>query len=194
MYPLSPGGPGGRRVDAFISAHAGRLRTLGHLNATDYRELLEQNRFSEYLDDIDGRFAMWDLRTDPSDCLPLKYSTGPTNESILVSCALLPGNPRRAGMVPVWERMTRLFDHIENACPALFSPSGGFTSRRGEMWYRYYINTDILLRVLDGRLSYSRYNFGPFDVNMGTPEDWEAGDVKWICARLPPHWKSPASR
>ena len=199
VYPLSLDNPGGKRVSAFISAHAGRLRTLGSMSDADYRELIEKDNFADYLNDIDGRFAMWDLRTDPTDCLPIKFSESmikPTqkNNSIIVSCALLPGNPLRASTIPVWERASRIFDRIESACPALFSPRGLYATKRGKMWYRLYFNTDVMLFLLDGRISYSRFAFGPFDVDMGTPEEWETGTATWVCRVPLPQWKLPVTQ
>ena len=194
VFPLSLDSYGGRRVGAFISAHASKLRTLGQLETPVDRALTGKTDFSDYLKEIDGKFAMWDLRTDPTDCVPIKFSVRPTEYAILVSCALLPGNPRRAGMLPVWGRATRVIDRAEIACPALFSPRGGYTTKQGEVWFRHYPNTDVRLRVLNGHISYSRDPFGPFAVDMGTLEDWEAGDANWICAVPPPHWKSPVTR
>ena len=197
IYPLSLESPGGNRVSAFISAHAGRLRTLGSINTADYKDLIDNGNFADYLKDIDGRFAMWDLRTDPADCLPIKASdlmVNPIqkNASIIVSCALLPGNPLHASTKPVWQRTSRIFDRIELACPALFNPRGLLATKRGEMWYRHYFNTNIMLTLLDGRISYSRPPvFSPSDGDMGTPEDWESGAATWVCRVPPPDWKLP---
>ena len=192
VYPLPLDGPGGRRVGEFISAHAGRLRTLGAMKDTAYRELLEKNRFNDYLKDIDGRFALWDLHTDPADCLPIKFSVSPSEDALIISCGLLPGSPLRAGVIDDWQRTSHVFDRIENACPALFSPPGGYTTMRGVLWYRLYINTDAMLTRINGRISYTRHSFGPFDVDLGTVEDWEAGRANLRCVKPQPHWKSPA--
>lgn len=193
-FPLSLDGPGGRRVGEFISTHAGKLRTMGKLEIPFDRAVTGTTRLSDYLDEIDGRYALWDLRVDPTDCVPFKFSVRSTNYAMLISCALLPGNPRRLGMLPAWERASRVFDRVEKACPVLFNPPGGFTTKRGEAWHRLYLNTEARLRAFNGHVLYSRDPLGPFGVDLGTLEDWEAGVSKWICTAPQPHWKSAATK
>ena len=192
VHPLSRDGPGGQRVSAFISAHAGKLRMLGKLEVPIEGAFTGKSEFSDYMKEIDGRYAMWDLRMDPEDCVTIKYSVNPVNFSALFSCALIPGNPRRAGMIAEWERTSGVFDRIEHFCPALFNPAGGYTTRRGKAWYRHYLNTEARLRALNGHVLLSHDPLGPFGVDMGTLEDWEAGVSKWECAIPPQHWKVPA--
>lgn len=191
-FPLSLDGPGGHRVRAFISAHVGKLRMMGKLDIPIEQALAGTSVFNAYLKEIDGRYAMWDLRIDTTDCLVAKFSVGPpTSDLNIFSCALLPGNSRRAGMIPEWERASGVFDRIEKFCPVLFNPSGAYATKRGLAWYRLYLNTEVRLRALNGNVLYSRDPFGPFDVYMGTLEDWEAGVSKWFCTTPQPHWKLP---
>ena len=144
----------------------------------------------DYLLEIDSRYAIWDLRVDNTDCELIKYSLGPM-DAMLITCAFLPGNPRRAGMLPEWARTSGVFERIEKACPSLFTPSGAYTTKRGLAWYRLYLNPEVRLRALNGHVLYSRDPFGPFNVDIGTLEDWESGVSKWRCIKPQPHWKLP---
>ena len=189
VFPISLDGSGGKRLRSFMSAHAGKLRTLEQYEIPIERSLAGKTDFSDYVKAIDARFAMWDLQVDPTDCEQIKFSVRPENFAILVSCGLRNGNPRRAGLLPEWERATRVMEQIERACPVIFNPSGGYTTPLGGAWYRHYPNTDTRLRIVNGRALYSRDRFGPFGVDMGSLEDWEKGRSKWICAVPPPHWK-----
>ena len=189
VYPMALANPGGGRVKKFITEHVGKLRSLESLKSSSYRELLEKDRFGNYLRELDVKFALWDLRTDPTDCVPIKFSVTPNEDALVISCALVPGSGLLADLQPGWERTSYVFNKIEKACPLLFSPSGTFTTRRGVVWQRLYINTDIMLKEFNGRILYSQFTFGPFDVDMGSIEEWERGTATWVCAKPPRHWK-----
>ena len=192
-FPIALDGPGGHRVGTFISAHAGKLRMMGKLDIPIDSVRVGSAAFKEYLKEIDARYALWDLQIDTTNCDLIGFSVGaPSKDESLFTCLLLPGNPRRASMIAEWERASAVFDRIENFCPVLFNPRGAYTTKRGLAWYRLYLNTEIRLRALNGRVKFSRDPFGPFSVDMGTLKEWETGTAKWSCVSLQPHWKLPA--
>jgi hypothetical protein len=84
--------------------------------------------------------------------------------------------------------MRRLFDRVETTCPALFSPPGWPVAKEGALWARRYVANDLLLFASKGRVFYSRYDFGPFDVDLGSIADWETGRPQFVCRRPIKHF------
>ncbi len=150
IFPLSKEGPGGERLRTFIASYTGKLRTLSQLEFPLGQTPLGETDFGQHTRNIDVRYALWDLRVDATDCQQIKYGVRSENFAILISCALVPGNPQHATMLPEWKRATSVMEQIEIACPALFSPKGGYTTKLGFAWYRHYPNTDVRLRILSG--------------------------------------------
>jgi hypothetical protein len=66
----------------------------------------------------------------------------------------------------------------------LFSPPGAYTVKQGPAWLRRYINTDITLFSRSGEVTYSRYEYGPFDVKLGKTDMWTRETQKIVCPRL----------
>ena len=63
---------------------------LGKLDIPIDQALTRKPEFNAYLKEIDGRFAIWDLRIDTTDCAVIKSAVGPpTPDLILFSCALI---------------------------------------------------------------------------------------------------------
>jgi hypothetical protein len=110
----------------------------------------------------------------------------------LFSCALQPGTHLSADYVRTSDRLTAVFRRIEAACPLLFGPPGWRFERKGGMWSRTYMNTDMKLYTAKGRMFYSRLEYGPFDVDIGSIEDWESGKGNLRCERPPALWSNQA--
>jgi hypothetical protein len=179
QYPISPAGPGSDRVRRLMTRHAGQLRMMVRLKSIDTER---------YLANLDEIFSPWGLMTDRSDCVRIPVGKSWENQAPLFSCALLPGTRLSDDYVRTRERLTAIFGRIEAACPLLFSPPGWRFDRIGGMWSRKYMNTDTNLYTAKGRMFYSKMDFGPFDVNIGSIDDWEAGKGSLRCEKPPARW------
>jgi hypothetical protein len=109
----------------------------------------------------------------------------------LLSCPLVAIPPDDA----VRERQRefgKLFDRVAATC-RLWFPAGSDNPPlpRAAGWERRYDPTDVTLFTLKGEVLLSRGDFGPFDVRLGSIEDWNAGRArKPDCRPLPRHYAS----
>lgn len=191
QYPIPLAGPGSDRVKRLIAQHTGRLRMMVRLTGSASGQM----DLKKYLAGLDESFSSWGLRTDESDCVDIPASIpgglqGGNPDHFFLSCALQPGTRVSDAYVRTKQRLTAVFGRIENACPLLFSPPGWHFERKGGMWSRRYMNTDIILYSAKGRMFYSHLEFGPFDVDIGSIGDWEAGKGDLNCERPPAFWSA----
>ena len=106
----------------------------------------------------------------------------------MLTCAVQQGTGENEETRLERRRVTAVFNRIEEFCPLLFSPRGWHLTRSASGWYRNYLQSDIVVYALKGRLTLSKREFGPFDVDMGTIEEWENGRSKFVCQRLTKPW------
>ncbi len=180
-YPLDPRGAGSKRVNAFMAAHDGRLRVMFETVAGTFRD----GNLGKSIYGIDQQIAGWDVRILPDDCLPIYMPDLLTNGVELIACSLQKDNPMRQALDRERAKMTALFDQIEQTCPSLFSPGGVYVIKKNGLWLREYVNSDIRMFSTQGRIRFSRYEFGPLDVDLGTIDDWAAGRGRFVCTLLP---------
>ncbi len=180
-YPLDPHGAGSKRVNAFMAEHDGRLRVIFETVAGTFRD----GNLGKSIRGIDQQISGWDIRIVAEDCLPIYMPDLLTNGVELIACRLQKGNPLRVELDRERAKMTALFDQIEKTCPSLFSPGGVYVIKKNGLWLREYVNSDIRMFATQGRMRFSRYEFGPLDVDLGAIDDWAAGRGRFICTRLP---------
>ena len=185
QYPIPPAGPGSERVKGLVAQHAGRLRMMVRVTEPLFRDMDRK----KYLARLDESFSPWGLRTDESDCVsfPAELPWGNLTH-IFLSCALQPGTRISDDYSRMRQRLTAVFGRLEKTCPLLFGPPGWHLERKGGMWSRKYMNTDNILYSAKGRMFYSHIEYGPFDVDIGSIEDWEAGKGNLRCERPPAPW------
>jgi hypothetical protein len=191
QYPIPPTGPGSDRVKRLMAQHIGQLRMMVRLTEPASRRM----DLKKYLAGLDESFSSWGLRTDESDCVSIPVSIpagllGGNPNHIFLSCALQPGTRISDDYVRTKQRLTPVFGRIEDTCPLLFSPPGWRFERKGGMWSRRYMNTDIILYSAKGRMFYSHLEYGPFDVAIGSIGDWETGKGNLRCERPPAFWSA----
>ncbi len=180
-YSINPDGPGGNRVRQFINTHHDRLRFMTKVGKERYGTRLSD----AYVSTIDTQLAGWNLHTDPTDCAFVRFAKSSTEEDVYVSCALLPGNALKDELNAERLTMAPVFDAIERACPTLFSPGGVYLIKQNGIWLRRYLNTDITAFARLGRVFFSRYEYGPFDIDIGSIDEWKTGKQTWTCTALP---------
>ena len=201
-YSFQPDGPGSKRIRQFISDNENRLRMV--ITIPPGRKEPNSESFNYW----DNLLAPWSLKINRSDCefadmtldqdkvLPLPASSDISNQLKLgnenlipmLSCALQQGTGEDEETRLERRRVTAVFDRIEEFCPLLFSPRGWHLTRSTTGWHRTYLQSDIVVYAIKGRLTLSKREFGPFDVDMGTIEDWEQGRSKFACQRLTKPW------
>lgn len=194
-YTFRPDGPGNTRIRTFIKNHSNNLRML--VTMLPGHNMPTPNLFNSW----DMATAPWHLKIVRSDCefLDINFDSNETDKSAtlqknnpnyipMLSCALEASEGEDADTQLERKRLTLIFDRIEVSCPLLFSPRGWYLSRHPFSWKRTYLKSDVVLSARKGRISLSKYDFGPFDVDMGSIDDWENGTSKFVCERLPKPW------
>lgn len=132
-------------------------------------------------------------RVDPAACFPIEWRVDdgdrlsrwanalagdlPSGNRLfsLASCALVPAqaDPLRAAAE---ERISRVFDRVEQACPRLFHGQTAVTDRYGKEWSRTYVGLDARLETNAGRLVLSPF-FRLVYYDLGNVADWEKGPL-----------------
>ena len=196
-YAFRPDGAGNKRIREIINVHGKHLRMLITIPPGRH------DPTAKAFDTWDNSLAPWALKIIRSDCEFLNITLGsdksspdalnnlkPANASSipLLSCALEVGKGEDKETVRERKRLTLVFDRIEESCPLLFSPRGWHLTKLASGWQRTYLQSDIVVYAHHGRLSLSKYDFGPFDVDMGSIEEWESNRSKFVCERLPRPW------
>ena len=178
-YTVDPDGPGADRVRAFVKRHRDALRLIVKVTDSSVGKRLQPSNVFQF----DTQLASWNLRVDTSDC---EYMVLSPKEPVatFLSCRLVTGNPMKTEIDLGRMSIDRAFNRVELVCPALFSPAGAYTVRQGKVWLRRYLNSDIVLSSRIGRIQYSRYDFGPFDVDIGAVELWSEGIATMACPSL----------
>jgi hypothetical protein len=170
LYVLDPNGPGAHRVQQFIKKHDGKLRMLAQLprRSAKQKETISPN----WLIRLDVQLAPWNLSIDKTDCEVIldgsdSIKIAGVGSGGILTCKVTHGNSGK----PQLESERRFVDAAMRAaemhCPHLFRPAGVYSVKQVTMWTRRYFDTDIVLYSLKGRLAYSRYDFGPWDVDIG---------------------------
>jgi hypothetical protein len=192
-FPISPTGPGSARVNGFIKVYAGRLRMLIRSQGSLSKDVV-------VLDVADEQLAPWGLRVVRPACSSIEITLTPNDRVSrvdlkqparsfsLLSCAVERGAKMNEESQKARKRFTAVFDSVDKSCPKLFSPPGWYPLKLGNAWFRRYMNTDTIVFVKQGRVFYSRYDYGPFDVDMGSVEDWENGTSTFKCEKPARPW------
>ncbi len=200
-YSFRPDGPGNNRFFHLIQENSAHLRMLVSAPPQDHPPTT--GMFSNW----DDRLLPWGLKIVRSDCESLFIILDPiqspstatdasrqtdsivkSNNVRLFSCALQTGAGEDKLTLGERQRLTAIFDKVEEACPLLFSPRGWQLTKSVSSWQRAYLQSDIIVSARNGRLSLSKLNYGPFDVDMGSYEEWESGRSHFVCQRLPRPW------
>ena len=194
-YAFRPDGPGSRRIREYLEASPEKLRLL--VKSDPKSSEIEPSRIKAW----DQSLAPWNLVTIPNDCVLMDIDLGEAiqdgsaatskakSKAIrLVSCAIAQGPGEDAETRETRARLTKVFDTIESHCPILFSPRGWHLTKRFRSWHRVYLQSDIIVTARGDRLSLSKHEFGPFDVDMGSIAEWEQGTASFECKRLDKPW------
>lgn len=200
--PLSPAGPGADRVRDFMQRYQGRLRMLLRSDEVAGSETTRSGEIGPVLRiTADRLLEPWGLHVVRDRCEYLEISMhGSLSEDsgsagagyrygyLVVSCELAKGASAEAGLAEERERLTPVFDSITESCPLLFPRPGGHPYKYGTAWVKRYAATDTILAVIEDKVIYSKYPFGPFNVNLGSVQDWTSAKATLDCRRTPRPW------
>ena len=199
-FAFDPAGPGSDRLHAQFARAGDRLRTL--ITARREGTIPPETEILK----IDRLLAPWKLQVNRNDCefitgtlssKPIPQSkekwTAETElqyrlHSRMISCAVTKGQGEDAITKARRARIQQAFNKLEEYCPRLFSPRGWYLTNTGLGWHRAYLTSDIIVYERRGRLEYSRFEFGPFDVPLGSVDSWLNGVGNMKCERPPRHF------
>jgi hypothetical protein len=198
-YALGPEGPSGARIEALIRRYQPNLRVLwsgAHLPEPDSSE-----QSALPADDALVRFG---LRVDTSDCATIAvhglppeaeityvYGTSPVkpghqnlgDTSYLTTCRIVTDQTDRSALVAREHDIDLVFDHLEDACPALFQPRRLRTEHTGQVWRRLYVNTDLVAQVYNGTVKFLNPVRGGQAIYLGPESDWLKHPQRLSCGR-----------
>jgi hypothetical protein len=195
QHALDLDGPGGKRLARLLERHRGRVRTLGaaSVNEFDGRPSFE---WLQIVNTIYGRFG---LAVDRDECLEIwPYENRDALASVanrlvgyaieqkrirpLLSCALRPAEPQTLERAER-QRVDRLFDAIERACPRLFTPGIARSERIGSEWSRFYSTTDRTLVLQENGYIRARIPDSLHFLSLGSASAWEKSAPTGACGK-----------
>jgi hypothetical protein len=195
-YTLGADGATGARIEALIDRYAPNVRMLirgERLYRNDERRM--PNRVQ-----IDNALGPFSLRVDESDCatiavhgltpdLEITMATSQPavpqsrDTTYLVSCRVVPDKAGYSAQIPARRNADLALDHLEDACPALFSPSRPRTEYGGDGGLRRYGNTDLNAWVSHGSVKFLQPSVGGDMVYLGSENDWTKAPIRVECGR-----------
>lgn len=195
QYSLPVDGPLGQEVDNLLAEWDGRTRVVGNAFDTSDLELVESVENS-----IKYMLFRYALELDASSCYPIELE----NEGLVdgtITAWLHRNNQFVASSPPVKlfscellrhdidsiksdkENMVdAVFDVIEKACPRLYGPPAWLSERTEEYWWRYYANTDAIVKVFDDQVLV-QHPRSPVDRVVGNPLDILNGIGDFDCSQ-----------
>jgi len=171
LHVTDPHGPGGKRVREFLARHEGRLRMLGVLSKDQVKRWAQTPE--PIMRTFNAQLAPWGLSMTDSGCEFISEVSGPADPTNLPTGAMLSCSVLQSSAYYTQQEADRLqfdnaFNFAEKHCPHLFRPKGVYSVMQSTMWTRRYFDTDILLFSSKGRVAYSRYDYGPWDIDIGS--------------------------
>lgn len=197
QHALSLDGPGGPRLQHLLAQYRGRLRVLAPMEVTPS---LSTNPNSRELARIDAVLDQFLLRLDLGDCLIITADGGPqmrvlsgpadsltsaggaTQRMRLLSCGLKDKMMRDPILEKQQRELAHVFSAFETKCPRLFRPRGALPNSNARVWTAHYMETDILLTVVNGILTY-RMAQQPASTIIGPLSDWQNLVSRFACEK-----------
>jgi hypothetical protein len=206
-YALGPEGASGARIEALIRRYAPHLRVMWRgpqFQADDEQSKLPRST-------VDDALVRFGLRVDTSDCAtitlrglpeaPVTFQRSqplepvrqqPHDTSYLTSCHVVPDDIDRSALTARERAVDIVFDRLEDACPVLFQPRRLRTEHSGEVWRRYYVNTDLVALVSLGSVKFFDPNRGGPMIYLGPESSWAHAPVQLTCGRRDDHYFATA--
>jgi hypothetical protein len=205
-YGLSSRGPNGMRVRRLISRFNPHLRVVvagtgadAPRNANLSSGSSAANTLRTFGLTVDTQHC-WNIiargvstlrfTTAGAEHDPRHRATTPPNTEDLVACRLVWNGAETAPPPVLGQRAADLaFDHLEEACPALFQPARPLDditgdATQGYVFSRRYANTEILAWIAHGQITFEHfYRFGGSELSAGSEREWERAPLRVACGR-----------
>jgi hypothetical protein len=203
-YALDRNGPNGQRIESLIKRFAPHLRVLvpdPRGGAGEELRLPDPMRTR-------GALEPFGLQVDTSRCTRIVAhgvstvamnvaSTGheshqqvapAAHTEYFVTCHLAWNASARALPLPGQRAADLAFDHLEDACPALFQPRRPADTFLGDdihgyVFARRYPNTEILAWIGHGWVRFQNFGRGGQEQDAGAESDWEKEPLRVACGR-----------
>jgi hypothetical protein len=109
------------------------------------------------------------------------------NTSYLVTCALVEDGTGTSAPFPGQRAADLAFDHLEEACPALFQPAHSLDEINGRasdgyVFSRHYANTGMHAWIARGRIRFQG-PVGGSEGDAGTEQEWDRAPLPVVCGR-----------
>jgi hypothetical protein len=200
-YVLGSNGAAGARIEALMHRYAPRLRVLWRATQSEAANLPRDYRFP-----VNDSLARFSLRIDPSDCSKIivhglppdmeinfsaLQSSGPVkpssktqpNTSYLITCRIIPDDSNRRTEADRERAVNVVFDRVEDACPALFQPRRLHSEHVRDVWHRVYVNTDIVLVSIHGKIKFMNPPHSESLISLGPESEWAKAPLRLACGR-----------
>jgi hypothetical protein len=200
-YALGPDGANGMRVRRLIERFNPRLRVILPSSGGDNGHEIDLAATSTATNTL----RMFGLTVDERDCATIVArsvaaigrgvgSSGPRrgppsapNTEYLATCRLVWSGSESAPPVPGQHAADLAFDHLEEACPALFQPPRPLDRLSGDAaqgyeFSRRYANTEILAWIAGGQVRFQRF-LGGMERNAGPERAWAKAPLPVACGR-----------
>ncbi len=192
-YTLDAEGANGAHVKALIRKFSPHVRVL-FAGGEPYKNIATQ---SISVPDVDDALQRWGLRADMSDCTAIiVHGLPPTgfliatstsampkagDTTYLATCRVVPDLRDQSALLARQREVDAAFDHLEDACPALFRPRRLVTLHDGYIWRRLYGGTDISAWISGGRLKFADLSRPNGVTDLGPEGDWSKAALPLEC-------------
>ena len=130
------------------------------------------------------RFQVW------AQHAPRQAAPSAPNTAYLITCRLVWNGAESAPPPVPGQRAADLaFDHLEEACPALFQPARPLDritgdAAQGYVFSRRYADTEILAWIAQGQIRFQHfYLFGGSEISAGSERKWARAPLPVACGR-----------
>lgn len=195
---MTPNSPNGRRVEALIQRYAPHVRVVTRDPRTDastQTRLLKPSAVNDVL-------APFGLRAQDRNCVnivvrgvPVLYTVpgaarrraSDKHTEYLMTCRVVRTSHGPGWVFPGQRQADLAFDHLEEACPALFRPRRPGDQLRGDRrngyyYARFYPGTGVEAWIIHGMVEFAK-RYGGREEYAGPESMWEKNVPQVACGR-----------
>ena len=199
QYELGPAGANGRHIEGLIRRYAPRLRAVW----PDPAAIAAAQARPSFFDAANDALEPFGLRVDPGHCsmivargVDVVFSTGTVqrrrgsagasrNTKRLMTCRVIRNSAARI-RVSGQRTADAAFDHLEDACPALFQPRRPVDvlmgdERSGYIFLRKYTGSAVHAWIARGTIRFQKLAPGGREEDAGSEQMWAHSPPRVAC-------------